>query len=128
MPDPSLPIILVADDSLEIQKMVQAALKTVGADLIFADNGDETLEKILVTKPQLVILDVIMPGLSGWEIAKYIRDHEELKDIKILMITGISEEVNDATSPLVGADDHIGKPFHFDDLANRVRKLLGLTE
>ena len=118
------PKILIADDDLEIQKMVKAALKPIGAELVFADDGEQALEKVLVEKPSLVILDVMMPKLSGWEVAKYIREHQDLKDVKILILTAIGEKVSDATSPLVGADDHLDKPFTFDELADRVRALL----
>ena len=118
------PKILIADDDLEIQKMVKAALKSIGAELVFADDGEQALEKVLVEKPSLVILDVMMPKLSGWEVAKYIREHQDLKDVKILILTAIGEKVSDATSPLVGADDHLDKPFTFEELADRVRALL----
>jgi DNA-binding response OmpR family regulator len=124
MTDAKLPRILIADDDLEIQKMVKAALKPVGATLTVADNGEEALEKILVEKPDVVILDVMMPKLSGWEVAKYVRSHDELSHTKILMLTGMGERVNEATSPLVGADDYLDKPFTFEDLADRVRALL----
>ena len=120
----AIPKILIADDDLEIQKMVKAALKPIGADLVFADDGEQALEKLLVEKPALVILDVMMPKLTGWEVAKYIRGHDNLKDVKILVLTAIGEKVSDATSPLVGADDHLDKPFTFEELADRVRALL----
>ncbi len=120
----AIPKILIADDDLEIQKMVKAALKPIGADLVFADDGEQALEKLLVEKPDLVILDVMMPKLTGWEVAKYIRGHDNLKDVKILVLTAIGEKVSDATSPLVGADDHLDKPFTFEELADRVRALL----
>ena len=119
-----IPKILIADDDLEIQKMVEAALKPIGADLFFADDGEQAIEKLLVEKPRLVILDVMMPKLSGWEVAKYIRKHNDLKGMKILILTAIGEKVSDATSPVVGADDHLDKPFTFEELADRVRALL----
>ena len=125
MSQPSeIPKILVADDDLEIQKMVEAALKPIGADLIFADDGEQAVEKLLVEKPRLVILDVMMPKLSGWEVAKYIRGRDDLKDMKILILTAIGAKVSDATSPAMGADDHLDKPFTFEELADRVRALL----
>ncbi len=119
-----LPKILVADDDLEILRLVEAALKPIGATVITASNGDEALERILTEKPTLVILDVIMPGLTGWEVAKYIRGHPEYRHVRILMVTGIGEDINQATSPIMGADDFVSKPFTFEDLANRVRRLL----
>ena len=120
----ALPKILVADDDFEIQKMVKAALLPIGATLLTADDGEQAIEKLLTEKPDLIILDVMMPRLSGWEVAKYIRSHNELKQVRILMLTGIGEKANDATSSLIGADDCIDKPFTFEDLAERVRNLL----
>ncbi len=117
--------ILIADDDPEILKMVEAALLSVSAEIIKASNGDEALEAFLVEKPNLLILDVMMPGLSGWEVAKYIRDKHEYDDVKIMMLTGIGEATNDATSPIIGADDHLDKPFSFEVLAEKTRKLLG---
>ena len=119
-----LPKILVADDDMEILKLVEAALKPIGATVISVINGEEALERILTDKPDVVILDVMMPRLTGWEVAKYIREHPDCKHIRILMVTGIGQEINQATSPIMGADDCIDKPFTFEDLANRVRKLL----
>ncbi|MBN2496777.1 MAG: response regulator [Deltaproteobacteria bacterium] len=123
--EPSLlPRILVADDDPEIVKMIQAALASVSAEIVTAADGEEALEKFLTEKPDLVILDVMMPGLSGWEVAKYIRKRAEYNDIRLLMLTGIGETINAATSPLIGADDYLDKPFSFEVLAERVRKLL----
>jgi DNA-binding response OmpR family regulator len=119
-----LPKILIADDDLEIQKMVKAALRPVGATLLVADDGEQALEKLLVEKPDLVILDVMMPKMSGWEVVKYLRHHAEVKHIKVLMLTAIGEKANQATSPLAGADDYLDKPFNFETLASRVRALL----
>jgi DNA-binding response OmpR family regulator len=119
-----LPKILVADDDLEILRLVEAALKPIGATVITASNGEEALERVLTEKPQLVILDVMMPGLTGWEVAKYIRGHPEYQHVRILMVTGIGEDMNQATSPIMGADDFVNKPFSLEDMANRVRRLL----
>jgi Response regulators consisting of a CheY-like receiver domain and a winged-helix DNA-binding domain len=122
-----LPKILVADDDLEILRLVEAALRPIGATVITASNGEEALERVLTEKPKLVILDVMMPGLTGWEVAKYIRGHPECQHVRILMVTGIGEDMNQATSPVMGADDFVSKPFTLEDLANRVRKLLATS-
>jgi DNA-binding response OmpR family regulator len=119
-----IPCILVADDDPEILKMVQAALKAIGARVVTATDGEQTLEAFLVEKPDLVILDVMMPKLSGWEVARYIRARREYDQVRLLMLTGIGEAVNAATSPLIGADAHMDKPFAFEALADRVRALL----
>ncbi len=120
------PKILIADDDHEVLKLVKAALSPLGVEIVTACDGEETLETFLVEQPDLVILDVMMPKLSGWEVAKYIRDREQYDDVRLLMLTGIGEVVNEATAPVIGADDHLDKPFTFEVLANRVRKLLDL--
>ena len=79
---------------------------------------------ILDKRPDLVLLDVMMPNLSGWEVAKYLRERPEFDGIGIIMVTAIGETVNEMTSPLYGADDHINKPFQFAELTFKVRKLL----
>jgi DNA-binding response OmpR family regulator len=125
MSEPSqLPKILIADDDPEILKMVKAALQPVHAQVFQAQNGEQALETFLVEQPDLVILDVMMPKLSGWEVAKYIRERDQYKHVRLLMLTGIGEVVNEATAPVVGADDHLDKPFSFEVLASRVRALL----
>ncbi|HOX47137.1 MAG TPA: response regulator [Myxococcota bacterium] len=121
-----LPTILVADDDPEILKMVQAALRPVAARLITANDGEQALSAFLVERPQLVVLDVMMPKLSGWEVVRYIREHEAGREVKVLMLTAIGEALNAATSPVMGADDSLDKPFNFEELASRVRALLGL--
>jgi DNA-binding response OmpR family regulator len=120
----ALPKILIADDDPEVLKMVEAALRPVSAQLFKAADGEQALETFLVEQPELVILDIMMPRLSGWEVAKYIRERDQYAGVKLLMLSGIGEAVNDATAPVVGADDHLDKPFSFEVLANRVRDLL----
>ncbi len=120
----ALPKILIADDDPEVLKMVEAALRSVSAQLFKAADGEQALETFLVEQPELLILDIMMPRLSGWEVAKYIRERDQYAGVKLLMLSGIGEAVNDATAPVVGADDHLDKPFSFEVLANRVRDLL----
>lgn len=124
MSESKLPKILVADDDLEIQKMVQAALSTIGAELITAADGHDALDKLRREKPDLLILDVMMPGKNGWEVMRELRQDEAINNTRVLMLTAIGKAVNAATSPLIGADDYLDKPFSFDELAERVRSLL----
>ncbi len=116
--------ILVADDDCSVVRLVEKALKPLGAEVICALDGEEALEKFLVEQPDVVVLDVIMPKLSGWEITKYIRDRHQYDDVKILILTGIGPRLNDATSPLFGANDFLDKPFSFHGLTERVRNLI----
>ncbi len=119
------PLILVADDDAEIRKLLRAHFDTMDCELIESADGAETLENIIVHRPNLVILDVMMPELNGWEVAKYVRQREETFDkVGIIMLTAIGPTNNELTSPLFGADDYIDKPFDFDELEFKVRKVL----
>src|SRR5690554_2230886 len=119
------PLILLADDNYEIRKLLRAHFETMDCDLIEGENGAEALEQILVHQPNLVILDVMMPELNGWEVAKYVREHEDaLPGVGIIILTAIGATNNELTSPLFGADDYIDKPFDLDELDFKARKVL----
>ena len=120
----SKPLILLADDDASIRDLVRLSLEDLECDLIEAQNGELALEAILVEQPDLVVLDVMMPGLTGWEICKYIRQREGYDDTLILMLTAVGEEVNDLTAPLYGADHHLDKPFDPDEMKKTVERLL----
>lgn len=123
--DRERPLILLADDDAEIRKILRAHFETMDCDLIESSDGAEALESIIVHQPNLVILDVMMPELSGWEIAKYVREREEaFASVGIIMLTAIGPTNNELTSPLFGADEYIDKPFDFDELEFKVRKVL----
>jgi DNA-binding response OmpR family regulator len=74
--------------------------------------------------PDLVILDVMMPGMNGWEVAKELRHDARFKDLGIIMLTAIGEKINEMTSPIYGADEFIDKPFEFDDLEAKIKSVL----
>jgi DNA-binding response OmpR family regulator len=116
--------ILYADDDLELTRLVADCLLDEGYDLIIANDGEEGLEKLITEQPDLVILDVMMPQLNGWEIVRYMREKDEYKDIPVLMLTGIGPALNEMTAPLYGANDHLDKPFEIDDLVSKVASLL----
>jgi DNA-binding response OmpR family regulator len=118
------PKILIADDESDIHRIIQAALDGNGYEIIDAEDGDQALELALVERPDMVILDVMMPGLNGWELARYFRSKPELQNMGILMLTGIGETLNDLTSPLYGADAHLDKPFDIDELEEVVAEVL----
>ena len=117
-------LIVYVDDDLELVRLVEGALIDEGWEVITAPDGETGLEAILVEQPDLVILDVMMPGLTGWEISKYLRTKQDFADMPILMLTGIGERMNALTAPLYGATAHLDKPFDLDDLLEIVRQLL----
>jgi DNA-binding response OmpR family regulator len=118
------PLILIADDDPDLRQLVRIQLEPMACRIIEANNGAAALENILVETPDLVILDVMMPELTGWEVLKYIRSHKETENIGVLMLTGIGETLNDLSSPMYGADDHIDKPFKAQELLFKVRRVL----
>ncbi len=121
---PKKPIILVADDDPQILTMLGIRLSKRGYEVVEAADGLQTLSKAREHKPDLVLLDVMMPGKNGWEVAKELRSDDELSSIGIVMLTAIGERVNEMTSPLYGADAFIDKPFEFEDLDARIEALI----
>jgi DNA-binding response OmpR family regulator len=116
--------ILVVDDDPEILGMLQLRLEKRGYKVLTASDGKEALEKAKRSRPNLMILDVMMPAKNGWEVARALKQDPVTEDIKILMLTAIGAQVNEMTSPLYGADAHLDKPFKFDELEAQVETLL----
>jgi DNA-binding response OmpR family regulator len=118
------PVLLIADDDPEILTMLSLRLGKKGYEVIEAADGVQTLRRAREKQPDLVILDVMMPGKNGWEVARELRSDPELRNVGIVMLTAIGEKVNELTSPLYGADEYIDKPFDFGDLEARLKKVL----
>jgi DNA-binding response OmpR family regulator len=125
---PATPTILVADDDIDILSLVTRHLRTMSVKLLEASDGEEALRIAKREKPNLVVLDVMMPGMSGWEVCRAIRDDESLSKTGVIMLTGIGERLNEMTSPLYGADEFIDKPFELGELDTKVRKVLALRK
>ncbi|MBK8480974.1 MAG: response regulator [Proteobacteria bacterium] len=118
------PLILIADDDGETRGIVRTSLQKAGYRTIEASDGDQALALIDEHRPQLVVLDVMMPGKSGWEVARDLRRDEALAGVGVLMLTGIGQGINALTSPLYGADAYLDKPFTLEALELRVREVL----
>lgn len=116
--------ILVADDDLEILALVRRHLKKLDVDVVEASDGEEALRAARRERPSLIILDVMMPGMSGWEVCRAIREDEALSNTGVIMLTGIGERLNEMTSPLYGADDYLDKPFDFEELDRKIAAVL----
>jgi len=124
---PRKPIVLVADDSDEMREMVMSHLQSMrdpSFEVIEASDGEQALELVRTKRPDLVVLDVMMPEVSGWEVCKKIRQDTTLAHTGVVILTGIGENVNKLTSPLYGADAYIDKPFDFEDFDTVVRSAL----
>ena len=122
--DEKLPTILIADDDPEMRELLAIRLRTLKCKLIEATDGDEAWNAAKKNVPDLVILDVMMPGLSGWEVCRKIREDASLNHTGVIMLTGIGERLNEMTSPLYGADEHVDKPFDFAELDFKIKKVI----
>lgn len=111
--------ILVVDDDEKIVQMLSRALRFEGYQVSTASNGEEALRFVDQVRPDLILLDVMMPKLDGWEVCRRIRN----KDTKlpILMLTAKDEVENRIKGLDIGADDYIIKPFHLEELLARIR-------
>lgn len=116
--------VLVADDDIDILSLVTRHLRTLDVNVLEASDGDEALRIAKRERPDLVILDVMMPGMTGWEVCRAIRDDDALGDTLVMMVTGIGERLNEMTSPLYGANEFIDKPFDLGELDKKVKTLL----
>ena len=121
------PVVLVADDEPTMLELVARHLRTMDRpkiEVIEASDGDEAWRLAQERLPDLVVLDVMMPGMSGWEVCRKIRQDAALAHTGVLMLTGIGESLNEATSPLFGADEYIDKPFEFEEIEKAIERVL----
>lgn len=116
--------ILIVDDDPEILGMLGLRLGKRGYEVLTAADGEAALEVARSELPALIILDVMMPNMNGWEVARTLRQEESTRAIKIVILTAIGESVNEMTSPLYGVDAYVDKPFSFDELEATLAKLL----
>lgn len=119
--------ILAVDDTPDNLFLVQLALEEEGHDVRLVDNGFSALEQIEKAPPALILLDVMMPGMDGYEVTRRIRSHPRLPYIPILLITAY-EQPSLIQGLDVGADEFIRKPVQIDELQARVRSLLRLKQ
>jgi len=112
--------ILVVDDLLDNLFLLQTVLEAEGYDVDTASDGATAIAKVKNSPPDLMLLDVMMPDMSGFEVAQCIRQHTDLPFIPILLVTA-HDEASRAEGLEAGADDFIRKPIEFDELLTRVK-------
>lgn len=122
--------ILIVDDELYIRALLQETLEEFedqGVELLAAGNGTEGWNLIQQEHPNLVLLDVMMPRMSGYEICQRIKNDPALKDIYIILLTAKGQEVDRDRGQEVGADEYITKPFDPDYIIERAAQVLGVS-
>ncbi|MDT0215052.1 response regulator [Rothia sp. ARF10] len=118
---------VVADDDDDIRDLVELKLTQSGYEVRATSNGVEALEDIRRDPPQLAVLDVMMPGLSGIDALREIRSDEALKDVRVVLLTARSRDTDVDMGFSTGADDYLIKPFSPRELVHRVAALLART-
>ncbi len=114
--------ILLVDDSPTELRLMMSALEGKGFNLITAMNGEEALEKILEAKPDLVLLDIILPKKNGFQVIRQLRTAPETKDLKVILVSSKTMSSDRFWGLNQGADDYITKPFRPEELAAAVAK------
>lgn len=120
--------IVIADDEEHLGHMIKFKLERSGFDVIWKMDGRQALESIREERPALVILDVMMPGLTGFEVLETLKGDVELKDIPVVMLTARSQESDIVRGLELGAADYMIKPFRPAELLARVKRLIQIPE
>jgi len=119
-----MPKVLVVDDSLSVRKVVQRALESKRIEVLSAASGSEALEQIAREAPDLIVCDVIMPDMDGYQICDFIKKHATLGHTPVLLISGIVNSTVLERAAKVRSDDVMRKPFAADELLHRIESLL----
>jgi len=119
--------VLIVDDEPHIRMLLEQTLDELvdeGVEVLLATNGGEALESIRSERPDLVLLDVMMPVMNGFEVCKTVKSDPELRATYVIMLTAKGQELDRATGEEVGADVYMTKPFDPDDVLERVARVL----
>jgi len=119
-----MPRILVVDDEQHIAELIRFNLAKEGWDVQTSLDGRDALERAIEMKPDLVVLDIMLPELDGLEVCRYLKAHQETAGISIIMLSAKSEELDRILGLEIGADDYITKPFSPRELIARIKARL----
>jgi DNA-binding response OmpR family regulator len=119
------PLILIADDDPDILALVSFRLERAGYEVVQARNGEEAIQVALARRPDLAVIDVMMPRIDGYEATRQLRQQEETSRMPIILLTARVQEEDIARGFDAGADDYVRKPFSPQELGSRVQAALG---
>jgi two-component system, OmpR family, alkaline phosphatase synthesis response regulator PhoP len=116
--------VLIVDDNAQNVELLQAFLESLPVKLVTASDGVEALAKVAEHKPDLILLDIMMPRMSGFQVCRKIKGDPKTRDIQVLMVTALNElgDIEQATE--CGTDDFVSKPVNKFELLTRVKSLL----
>ena len=118
--------VLVVDDEVYILHILDFILGAENYDVVTATDGEQALQKVREEKPDLVILDIMMPKLDGYETCRMIRNDAATKHIPVILLTAKGREIDQKLGREVGANDYMTKPFSPNKLIERVQAILGV--
>jgi DNA-binding response OmpR family regulator len=116
----SKPLVLLIDDEVAYAKVIGEALKKHGFEVVIAGNAGEALELFQQVKPNLILLDVMMPEIDGLTLLKWLREHSEQEDLPIHIVSAKAQEADKEAALKAGANGFIAKPFSLDELLQTV--------
>jgi DNA-binding response OmpR family regulator len=116
--------VLVADDDRDIRDLVAFKLEAAGYTVLTAGDGDAALAQVLEHRPDLAVLDVMMPGRSGTQVLQEMRAHDEVGATRVILLTAKAQEADVESGFALGADDYVVKPFSPRELLSRVQAVL----
>jgi CheY-like chemotaxis protein len=116
--------ILVVDDEKDVVLVLLRRLKTQGYDAVSAGNGDEALGLVRKNRFDLIILDIMMPGMDGTELARILKDDPKTKNIPLIFLSALGVKQSDTGFVKAGSDIIFSKPYEFSDLAGKIEELL----
>ena len=119
------PLVLFAEDERDIRELIVIALELEGFNVVEVPNGEEAVKKAKEIKPDLILMDVRMPKMTGYEACKALKAEEATKDIPVVFLSAKGQEAEVNTGLELGAEEYLLKPFAPDELSDRVTKILG---
>ena len=120
-------VILIVDDEPDILNLVKRFILREKYDVLTAESGEEALEKISKHKVDLMILDINLPGIDGWEVCRKVRSSPTYNALPIIMLTIRSSDENKTKGYSIGADEYMSKPFTRKELVTRIKTVLKRT-
>ena len=118
------PLVLIADDDEDILQLLAFRLERAGYETVQAQNGKQALQLALDLQPALAVLDVMMPGLDGYDVTRELRRNERTSTMPVILLTARAQASDVSRGLAAGADDYLKKPFDAQDLKDRVERLL----
>jgi two-component system alkaline phosphatase synthesis response regulator PhoP len=119
--------ILIVDDESDIVETIQFMLESEGLECLLAYDGEDALLKARTENPDLILLDIMLPKINGYQVCRLLKFDEKYKDIPIIMLTAKAQDADKLMGKETGADEYVCKPFVMDELVRMIREYLKVT-